>query len=56
MTQIRQMLPSKFNVIDHLEMKENRKNLLELITLGTMSYDVDIKLFSHVAKYIENAH
>ena len=40
------------HAIDHLEIKQNRKNLFELMIVGTKSNDVDIELFSHVAKYI----
>jgi len=56
MAQIKQILPNKSSEIDHLESKTNRNKMLGVLIRGTNNHEIDMKLFSYTAKYVENTH
>ncbi len=56
MAQIKQILPNKSSVVDHLESKINRNKMLEVLIVGTNNHEIDMELFSYTAKYVENTH
>ena len=55
MTGLGQLLPGKANVLNHLEMKHNRKVILDTIIKGTKINETDTKLFTLIAKFLENS-
>ena len=55
MAQIGQLLPDKTNMLNHMEIKRNRKVILDIFIKGTKNKEINIQLFSVVTKFIKDS-